>query len=142
VAHRLTFNTPQAIKDGGPSTKALQDPTPRALGYAIDKAALVDKVLGAHGLVGARSPAGDGGREWHLEPKNLGRSTSRPPSQSARPATKLDARASALTRKASRSTCGWSCEGLDDVQRECGVHHRLVEGLGIDMTTRALDKDA
>ena len=68
---QLNFNTySKPIKGGGASTKALQDPAFRdALGYAIDKPALVDKVLGGHGLVGSTiiPPAMAGGK-WHLEP--------------------------------------------------------------------------
>ena len=46
--------TGKTIKNGGPSTKALQDPAFRdALGYAIDKQALVDKVLGGYAEVGS-----------------------------------------------------------------------------------------
>src|SRR5206468_5967584 len=43
----LVFNTySKPIKDGGASTTAVRDPAFRdALGYAIDKPALVDKVL-------------------------------------------------------------------------------------------------
>ena len=65
-----TYNKP--IKDGGASTKALQDPAFRdALGYAIDKKTLVDKVLSGHGLVGSTIiPPAMAGGAWHLEPKN------------------------------------------------------------------------
>jgi peptide/nickel transport system substrate-binding protein len=45
--------TGKTIKGGGPSTKALLDPAFRdALGYAIDKQALLDKVLGGYGTPG------------------------------------------------------------------------------------------
>ncbi len=45
--------TGKTIKGGGPSTKALQDPAFRdALGYAIDKQTLVDKVRGGYGTAG------------------------------------------------------------------------------------------
>ncbi len=45
--------TGKTIKGGGASTKALQDPAFRqALGYAIDKQTLVDRVLGGYGQVG------------------------------------------------------------------------------------------
>ncbi|MEI7742623.1 MAG: ABC transporter substrate-binding protein [Chloroflexota bacterium] len=52
---QLAFNTygtgtGKTIKGGGPSTKALLDPAFRdALGYAVDRQALVDKVLGGFG---------------------------------------------------------------------------------------------
>ena len=69
----LVFNTySKPIDGGGASTSATRDPAFRdALGYAIDKAALVDKVLGGHGLVGSTiiPPAMAGGL-WHLEPTN------------------------------------------------------------------------
>jgi len=68
----LVFNTHEPIKDGGASTSAVRDPAFRdALGYAIDKPALVDKVLGGHGVPGSTiiPPAMAGGL-WHLEPSN------------------------------------------------------------------------
>jgi peptide/nickel transport system substrate-binding protein len=44
----------KTIKGGGPSTKALLDPAFRdALGYAVDKQLLVDRVLGGYGDVGS-----------------------------------------------------------------------------------------
>ncbi len=57
----LGFNTySKPIKGGGASTTALQDPKFRdALGYAIDKQVLVDKVLKGKGVVGStHHPAG------------------------------------------------------------------------------------
>jgi peptide/nickel transport system substrate-binding protein len=56
---QLAFNsygtgTGKTIKGGGPSTKALLDPAFRdALGYAVDKQTLVEKVLGGYGDVGS-----------------------------------------------------------------------------------------
>jgi peptide/nickel transport system substrate-binding protein len=70
----LGFNTySKAIEGGGPSTKALQDPAFRdALGYAIDKQELVDKVLSGKGAVGTTHiPPALGGGKWHLDPQNL-----------------------------------------------------------------------
>jgi ABC-type dipeptide transport system, periplasmic component len=55
---QLAFNvygtgTGKTIDGGGPSTKALLDPKFRdALGYAIDKPLLIDRVLGGYGDVG------------------------------------------------------------------------------------------
>lgn len=55
---QLAFNTygtgtGKTIKDGGPSTKALLDPAFRdALGYAVDKPTLLDRVLGGYGEIG------------------------------------------------------------------------------------------
>jgi peptide/nickel transport system substrate-binding protein len=55
---QLAFNTygtgtGKTIPNGGASTKALQDPAFRdALGYAIDKKTLVDKILGGFGDIG------------------------------------------------------------------------------------------
>jgi peptide/nickel transport system substrate-binding protein len=69
----LVFNTyGKPIEGGGASTTAVRDPAFRdALGYAIDKPALVDKVLGGHGVVGSTiiPPAMSGGL-WHLDPPN------------------------------------------------------------------------
>ncbi len=70
---QLAFNTygmdgRGPIPNGGPSTKALLDPAFRdALGYAVDKQVLVDRVLGGFGDVGTTNipPALS---EWHVEP--------------------------------------------------------------------------
>jgi peptide/nickel transport system substrate-binding protein len=70
----LGFNTySKPIKGGGSSTKALQDPLFRdALGYAIDKPALVEKVLGGKGVPGTTHiPPALGNGKWHFEPQNL-----------------------------------------------------------------------
>ncbi len=72
---QLAFNTygtgtGKVIKDGGPSTKALLDPAFRdALGYAVDKPTLLDRVLGGYGDIGTTMvppaiPA------FHVEPDN------------------------------------------------------------------------
>ncbi len=69
----LGFNTygtgtGNVIKGGGPSTKALQDAAFRdALGYAIDKNLLVDKVLGGYGDPGTTEVPPFQTR-WHKEP--------------------------------------------------------------------------
>jgi len=58
----------KTIKNGGPSTKALLDPAFRdALGYAIDKKALVDRVIGGFGDVGTTIVPPVLG-QWHVEP--------------------------------------------------------------------------
>ena len=70
---QLAFNTygtgtGKEIKGGGPSTKALLDPAFRdALGYAVDRQALVDKVLGGYGDTGDTivPPVLS---EWHVTP--------------------------------------------------------------------------
>jgi peptide/nickel transport system substrate-binding protein len=72
---QLAFNTygtgtGNTIPDGGPSTQALLDPAFRdALGYAIDKQTLVDRVLGGYGDVGTTiiPPVIS---QWHVEPTN------------------------------------------------------------------------
>src|SRR5262249_14371495 len=47
-------NDGKTIKGGGPSTKALLDPAFRdALGYAVDRQTLVDRVLGGYGVTGS-----------------------------------------------------------------------------------------
>lgn len=53
--YELAFNCyTKPVAGGGASTKALQDPKFRdALGYAIDKKAIVEKVLKGHGEVGS-----------------------------------------------------------------------------------------
>lgn len=58
----------KTIPGGGPSTKALLDPAFRdALGYAIDKDLLVDRVLGGYGDVGTTVIPPVIGK-WHVEP--------------------------------------------------------------------------
>jgi peptide/nickel transport system substrate-binding protein len=71
----LGFNTygtgtGNTIEGGGPSTKALLDPKFRdALGYAIDKSLLVEKVLGGYGDPGSTNVPPFQTR-WHKEPSN------------------------------------------------------------------------
>jgi len=58
----------KTIPGGGPSTKALLDPAFRdALGYAIDKKVLVDRILGGFGDVGTTIVPPVLG-QWHVEP--------------------------------------------------------------------------
>jgi len=60
--------TGKTIEGGGPSTTALQDAAFRdALGYAIDKPLLVDRVLGGYGEVGTTQVA-PFQVKWHVEP--------------------------------------------------------------------------
>jgi peptide/nickel transport system substrate-binding protein len=70
--YQLTMNTyTKPIPGGGASTKALQDPAFRdAIGYAIDKQAIVDKVFAGHATVGSTqiTPFQAG---WHAEPSQL-----------------------------------------------------------------------
>ena len=67
---QLGFNTyAQPIPDGGASTLALQDPAFRdALGYAIDKQLLIDRVLGGYGTVGSTNVPPFQVR-WHVPPE-------------------------------------------------------------------------
>jgi peptide/nickel transport system substrate-binding protein len=71
----LGFNTygtgtGKTIEDGGPSTKALLDVAFRdAIGYAIDRETLVDRVLGGYGEVGTTNVA-PFQVKWHVEPDN------------------------------------------------------------------------
>jgi peptide/nickel transport system substrate-binding protein len=70
---QLGFNsygtgTGNVITGGGPSTTALQDPAFRdALGYAIDKERLLDRILGGYGEVGA-GPIPPALEQWHVPP--------------------------------------------------------------------------
>jgi peptide/nickel transport system substrate-binding protein len=70
---QLAFNTygtgtGKTIKNGGPSTQALLDPAFRdALGYAVDKQVLVDRVLGGFGDVGT-TPIPPVLSDWHVDP--------------------------------------------------------------------------
>ena len=66
---QLNYNT--YTKGGGASTTALQDPAFRqALGYAIDKPTLIQKVLLGYGTPGTTQvPAWE--RNWHVEPNDV-----------------------------------------------------------------------
>ena len=69
---QINFNAyDKDIPDGGASTKALRDPAFRAaLGYAIDRQTLIDKVLSGYGVVGTTQvPAWQ--RPWHVEPTDV-----------------------------------------------------------------------
>jgi peptide/nickel transport system substrate-binding protein len=70
--YELAFNCyTKPIPGGGASTKALQDPKFRdALGYAIDKQAIVTKAFAGHATVGSTqvTPFQAG---WHAEPNDL-----------------------------------------------------------------------
>jgi peptide/nickel transport system substrate-binding protein len=72
----LGFNTygtgtGNVIEGGGPSTKALLDAAFRdALGYAVDKELLVDRVLGGYGDVGTTQVPPFQTR-WHKEPATV-----------------------------------------------------------------------
>jgi len=73
---QLAFNsygqgTGKTIEGGGPSTKALLDPAFRdALGYAVDRQVLVDKVWGGFGETGTTNvpPVLT---QWHVQPDKL-----------------------------------------------------------------------
>jgi peptide/nickel transport system substrate-binding protein len=73
---QLAFNTygtgtGKTIDGGGPSTKALLDPAFRdALGYAVDKAALVDRVLGGFGDPGD-TMVPPVLADWHVTPDTV-----------------------------------------------------------------------
>ena len=73
---QLGFNTygtgtGNTIPNGGPSTKALQDPAFRdALGYAIDKPQLVDRILLGLGDLGT-TPIPPVLKEWHYDPTDI-----------------------------------------------------------------------
>ena len=72
---QLGFNTygtgtGKSIAGGGPSTPALLDQAFRdALGYAIDRELLVDRVLGGYGVPGTTHVA-PFQVKWHVEPDN------------------------------------------------------------------------
>jgi peptide/nickel transport system substrate-binding protein len=72
---QLAFNTygtgtGKTIKNGGPSTKALLDQAFRdALGYAVDRDALVERVLGGFGDPG-NTIVPPVLTDWHVEPDN------------------------------------------------------------------------
>jgi len=67
--YELAFNTyTKPIVGGGASTKALQDPAFRdALGYAIDKAKIIDKVFAGHASVG-NTQVTPFQATWHTDP--------------------------------------------------------------------------
>ena len=133
------------IKGGGASTKALRDPAFRdALGYAIDKPALVDKVLGGHGIVGSTiiPPALE--QVAHRPDRRPRRSTSTSAKAKLDAAGyKLDASGKRLDKEGkpivlrmavpdSSTTYSQSAEFITGWWKE----------IGIDMTIQALDGDA
>jgi peptide/nickel transport system substrate-binding protein len=60
--------TGKTIKGGGPSTQALLDPAFRdAIGYAIDKQALLDRILGGYGTLGT-TQVPPVLVQWHTDP--------------------------------------------------------------------------
>lgn len=67
--YELAFNCyTKPIQGGGASTKALQDPAFRdALGYAVDKAEIVDKVFAGHAAVGSTQVT-PFQASWHTDP--------------------------------------------------------------------------
>ncbi|MGH2513866.1 MAG: ABC transporter substrate-binding protein, partial [Candidatus Limnocylindrales bacterium] len=69
---QLNFNAyDKPIPDGGASTTALQDPAFRdALGYAIDKPTLIQKVLLGYATPGT-TQVPDWERNWHVEPNDV-----------------------------------------------------------------------
>ena len=69
---QLNFNTyDKDIPSGGASTKALRDPAFRAaLGYAVDKAALIQKVLLGYGSPGT-TQVPPWQRKWHVDPTDI-----------------------------------------------------------------------
>lgn len=73
---QLGFNaygtgTGNTIPNGGPSTKALQDPAFRdAMGYALDKPTLVDRILLGFGGLGT-TPVPPVDVEYHTDPTNI-----------------------------------------------------------------------
>ena len=143
---QLNFNTyDKEIEGGGASTKALQDPLFRdALGYAIDKQALVDRVLGGHGLVGSTIiPPAMAGGFWHYEPETP-RTFDIELAKSKLDAAgyKLDASGKRLDKEqkpinlrmivpSTSATYAASAEFITSWWKE----------LGIDMTTQALDQN-
>ncbi len=107
---QLAFNTygtgtGKTIEGGGPSTKALLDPAFRdALGYAVNKPELVDRVLGGFGDVGTHHRAAGplrlarrAGQAAHVRPRRWPTRSSRPPGIRRTPP------GSGWTRKASPS---------------------------------------
>ena len=63
--------TGKTIATGGPSTKALQDPAFRnAVGYAIDKDLMLQKIHLGYGVVGT-TPVPPVLSEWHTDPNNI-----------------------------------------------------------------------
>ena len=63
--------TGKTIKNGGPSTKALQDPAFRnAVGYAIDKDLMLQKIHLGYGVVGT-TPVPPVLTDWHTDPNDI-----------------------------------------------------------------------
>jgi len=144
---QVNFNTySKPIKGGGASTKALQDPAFRdALGYAIDTQALVDKVLGGHGLPGTTIiPPAMAAGGWHLDPTN------KRTFDIALAKSKLDAAGYLLDANNKRLDKEKKPINLRMVVPSSSTTYsasaEFITGwwkeLGIDMTTQQLDADA
>jgi peptide/nickel transport system substrate-binding protein len=69
---QINFNTyDKDIPSGGASTKALRDPAFRtALGYAVDKSTLIQKVLLGYGSPGT-TQVPPWQRKWHVDPTDI-----------------------------------------------------------------------
>lgn len=144
--NEVGFNTySKPINGGGASTKALQDPLFRdALGYAIDKQELVDKILGGKGTVGTTHiPPALGGGKWHLDPQNLRTFDIDLAKQ------KLDAAGYVLNADGKRLDKEGKPINLrmvvPDSSSEYADSAQFIQGwwqqLGIDMQTQAYDSD-
>ena len=130
---QLNFNTySKPIEGGGASTTALQDPLFRdALGYAIDKPALVDRVLSGHGLAGSTIlPPAMANGVWHLEPANPRTFDIAVAKQKLEAAGyKLDGERQAPRQgEQADQPADARSRHRDHVRAECRVHHRLVGG--------------
>ena len=145
---RSSSSTPTASRSraAAPRPRRVQDPAFRdALGYAIDKPALVDKVLGGHGLVGSTIiPPAMAGGFWHLEPPNLRTFDIEVAKQKLDAAGyKLDASGKRLDQEG--KPINLKMVVPDVARRPTAQSAEFITGwwkeLGIDMTTQSLDAD-
>ncbi len=142
----LGFNTySKPIKGGGASTAALQDPAFRdALGYAIDKPALVERVLDGRGVPGTTQiPPALGNGKWHTEPTDVRVFDIEVAKQKLEAAGyKLDANGKRLDKDNKPIQLRMV---VPDSSASYASSAEFVTGwwkeLGIDMTTQAYDSD-
>ncbi len=145
---QLAFNTygtgtGKTIKDGGPSTKALLDPAFRdALGYAVDRQALVDRVLGGYGDVGTTMvpPVLS---DWHVEPDRPRHFDIELAKQKLDAAGyKLDANGKRLDKEGKPITLRLDHPNTNDSYAKSAQFVKEWYGqLGIDVVVQSLDSD-
>jgi len=145
---QLAFNTygtgtGKTIKNGGASTKALQDPAFRdALGYAVDHQALVDRVLGGFGDLGSTIVPPVLG-DLHVNPDNPRKFDIELAKQKLDAAGyKLDASGKRLDKENKPISLSLVYPNTNDTYAKSAQFvQEWYKELGIDVTTQSYDSD-